>query len=87
VVRPAPTPHSAMAKQKPFNAERLLIWLLLRCSVRQVMGGSQPAASGELHLRHPGCTAPPADTRRAVRLHLTPCGARRRQDNVLARSI
>jgi len=49
VVRPAFTPHGAMAKQKPFNAERLLIWLLLRCSVRQVMSGSQPTASGELH--------------------------------------
>ena len=28
------------------------------------MGGSQPAAGGELHPRHPDCPAPPADTRR-----------------------
>src|SRR3954469_23032693 len=30
------------------------------------MSGSQPTAGGELHPRHPDCTAPPADTRRVT---------------------
>ena len=53
-----------------------MTWLL-RCSVRQVIGGSQPATVGELHplhrkaLRHPLILD-------GLSLRLTPCGARQR---------
>jgi hypothetical protein len=41
---------------------------LSRCSVRQVIGGSQPDRRGELNLGPPVDAAPPADTRRVVHL-------------------
>jgi hypothetical protein len=36
----------------------------------KLMSGSQPHAGGELHPRRPDCTAPPADTRRVLCLHV-----------------
>jgi len=50
---------SPFGELNSFNVKRLLMTWLSRCSVRQVMSGSQPAAVGELHplhrkaLRHP----------------------------------
>jgi len=50
---------SPFGELNSFNVKRLLMTWLSRCSVRQVMSGSQPATVGELHplhrkaLRHP----------------------------------
>ena len=87
-------------KLNSFNVKRLLMTWLSRCSVRQVMSGSQPATVGELHplhrkaLRHPLILdglfqrglAPLGTRTPSETCHsTTPCGAALR--TVLARSI